>query len=114
MRISEDTGATLETVELAKKAGGDPRDWKLHETVAGFFLHAAEPNNPVRARRFYDSALRLAPKELPKKDRWLMEEGIGISWLMQDQPTPARPHLERGLEIARHPSMDPRCALRVA
>ena len=74
-------------------------------TVAGYLLHEAKPKNPSRARRFYLSALKLAPKEIEPKERWLIEEGVGLSWLMQDQGEPAIAPLERGLSAAREPGM---------
>jgi hypothetical protein len=107
VHLSEDTGATLETVSLAKQSQGDPRDWRLHMAVAGYYLHTAKPNNPSRARRFYLSALKQAPAEIEANDRWLIEEGVGLSWLMQDQGGPALAPLERGLEIARRGGTPP-------
>ena len=101
VEISEDTGATLETVTIAMRDGGDPRDWQLHGAVGGIYLHKAEPAEPELARRFYLSALKLGGSLIGPKDLWLLEEGVGLSWLMQDEGVPGIPHLARALEMAK-------------
>jgi hypothetical protein len=101
VRLSPDRGATPETVYLARKSGGDPGDWKLHTFVAGQYLHAVKPPVLARARRFYESAQYLAGSQLDAQNRWLIEEGIGLAWLFEDNGEKALPFLSRALEVAR-------------
>ncbi len=115
VKISEDTGATIETVALAKRTGGDPRSWHMHLAMAGLIFYgkglgdpkapeSGKLNDPGRARRFYESALRLGGDDIPPSDLWLIEEGIGISWLRQEDGQHALSHLERALVTARMPA----------
>lgn len=101
VRIGPDTGATLETVSLALEGGPDPLGWESHQLVGGLYLHKAEPRNPARARRFYDAALRIGGEAILQENRYLIEAGNGIAWLMQDKGAEAIPHLERALGAAR-------------
>ena len=84
VKILEDQGVTLETVNVAMNQGGDPRDWLLHFQVASIYLHRMEPSKPERARRFYESSLTLGKSSISPRFLWLIEEGIGITWLSQD------------------------------
>ena len=101
VRIGRDTGATLETVEFAKRRGGDPRDWRLHVLAAEAYLHDEAHRNPARARRFYTSALRLGGSRIPAADRLAIEQGLGLAWLAEDEGHEAIPHLARALQAAR-------------
>ncbi len=101
VRVLRDAGATLETAELAKRRGGDPRDWRLHLQAAEAYMRDEAHRNPERARRFYASALRLAGARITPADRLAIEEGIGFSWLAEDNGEEAIPHLDRALEAAR-------------
>ncbi len=101
VRITPDRGSTPETVQLARKTGTDPGDWKLHLFVAGQYLHAVKPPVLARARRFYESARHLAGSQLDMRSRWLIEEGIGLTWLYEDNGEKALPFLNRALEVAR-------------
>lgn len=100
VRIAKETGATLETVELAKRKGGDARDWRLHMLVAEAYLRDEDHRNPARARRFYASALRLGGKRVPLVDRFAIEQGIGLAWLAEDDGREAIPYLMRALQAA--------------
>ena len=100
VRIEKESGATLETVELAKRKGGDPRDWRLHMLVAEAYLREEDHRNPARARRFYASALRLGGKRIPLVDRFAIEHGIGLTWLAEDNGGEAIPYLMRALQAA--------------
>lgn len=99
VRILEDTGATLETVSLALRFGGDPRDWDTHLAAATMYLY--QDDKPERARRFYESALRLGGDEQESHLLWGIHEGIGLSWLMQDQGREALEPLRLALADAR-------------
>jgi len=101
VRLSPDNGATHETVMLAHRTGGLPGDWRLHLQVAGYYLHGAKPPVTDRARRFYISARDLAGSQLDPQSHWLIEEGIGLTWLMENDGTKAIPFLKTALEIAR-------------
>ncbi len=98
--IGPDTGATLETVDLALRGGPDPLGWEAHMLVAGIYLHRIDPPDPARARSFYDTALRLGKESIPMTALYVIEEGIGIAWLMEDRGAEAIPHLERALTVA--------------
>ena len=98
VRIFPDNGATHETVMLARKLGKDPGDWRIHLAVAGVHLYAKPPRN-VQARRFYTSALQRAGTELDTKSEWIIQEGIALAWLFEDNGEKALPYLMRALEI---------------
>jgi hypothetical protein len=101
VHLLADTGATLETAEFAKRRGGDARDWKLHLLVAEAYMHDESHRNPERARRFYASALRLAGPRMKAPDRLNAEQGIGLTWLAEDNGEEAIPHLERALHASK-------------
>jgi len=101
VRMLADTGATLETAEFAKRRGGDPRDWKLHLLAAEAYMHDEAHRNPERARRFYASALKLAGPRMRPPERLNAEQGIGLSWLAEDNGQEAVPHLERALHAEK-------------
>ena len=101
VRVGRDTGATLETVEFAKRKGGDPRDWRLHLMVAQAYLRDEDHRNPARARRFYESALQIGGPRLKEVDRLAIEQGLGLTWLAEENGREAIPHLERALQLAR-------------
>jgi hypothetical protein len=72
--IGPDTGATLETVELARTMGGRPGDWRLHTIVAKRYSeekswHAAVP--------FYRYALAAGAESIPPPDRVDLLFGLG-------------------------------------
>ncbi len=101
LRLEHDPGATLETAELARRGGGDPRDWRLHLRVADTYLHDEARPGPARARRFYESALRLGATRLLPTDRFTIETGIGLAWLQEENGRAAIPPLKRALQAAQ-------------
>jgi len=101
LHLERDAGATLETAELARRDGGDPRDWKLHLRVADNYLRDETRPIPARARRFYESALRLGAASLRPADRFAVESGSGLAWLQEERPEDAIPRLKRALQAAQ-------------
>ena len=101
VKLGPDRGVTVETVALASTQGRHPTDWEIHLAAASHYLHQAEPPVPERARRFFSSTIELAGEELDDEHRWIIEEGIGIAWLMEDDGDAAIPPLSRALELAR-------------
>jgi hypothetical protein len=99
VEIGEDNGVTLETVAAGERMGMRPDRWEVHETVAGDFLYEIDPPVPHRARRFYESARQLGGEEIPQLHLWLIEDGIGRTWLFEDDGEKALPHLQQALKI---------------
>ena len=98
--LSEDTGATLETVALASEFGGQPGDWGLHLMAASVYLHDEEEVKPELARRFYGSALERGGEEMNDYQRWIAEEGIALALLAEDKGAEAIYHLQQALQLA--------------
>lgn len=101
LRLGHDPGATVETADVARRDGGDPRDWRLHLKVADGYLHDEARPNPGRARRFYESALRLGGTRLPVTDRFKIDAGMGVAWLQEQNGREAIPPLEHALQMAQ-------------
>lgn len=101
VRIGEDTGATLETVNIALHGGPDPLGWESHMLAGGVVLHLSKPPDPERARRLYEAALRMGGEAIPALARYYIEAGIGLAWLQEDKGVEAIAPLERGLKAAR-------------
>jgi hypothetical protein len=103
VKLGPDTGATPEILEFARRRGGDPRDWRLHRMAAEAYLGDEARRSPARARRFFDSALRLGGKKLAAADRAALEQGVGETWLMEDDGEDAIPPLKNALQAADRP-----------
>jgi tetratricopeptide (TPR) repeat protein len=65
----------------------------------------------ARARQLYEKATRLGGDKIDTQNLWLIEEGIGLAWLMDGNGERALPHLERALEVAARPGDDSRAML---
>lgn len=100
VKIDEDIDVTTETVALAQEMKGGPGDWIVHLATASKYLHGMNPSVPVRARRFYESALELGG-DLEDQYLWIIHEGIGLTWLEEDSGQEAIPPLEKALSVAR-------------
>lgn len=94
----------VETVAVGRSVGLRPNHWRVHLTLAGEYLHNAQPANPTRARHYYENALRLSQGDLPFEDAWTLYEGIGLSWLEEDNGDAAIDPLSQAVELARSAS----------
>ncbi len=100
VRIDPDREVTIETIAIARDLKKKPDDWQVHLAAAGSYLHESEPPIPHRARRFYESALALG-SGIDPDTMWTIEEGIGLSWLMEGEGDKALAHLSISLRLAR-------------
>jgi hypothetical protein len=91
----------VETVAVGRALGLEPENWKVHQVIAGEYLHNFSPKKPARARAYYESALSLSPGEIGFDDRWTILAGIGLSWLFEDNGESAIAPLAKAVEMAR-------------
>ncbi len=109
VRIPEASEISLETVSFARALGVDPHHWMVRFALAAHYLFDSEPPIPGRARRFYEDALRLGGEEVDLEAQSLIDLGIGVSWLMENEGANAIPYFESVVVIAReNPSMSQR------
>lgn len=107
VRLSPDNGATHETVAIARKGGLDPGDWKTYMLVGGLYLHG-KPRVLDRARRFYAIALMKAGSGIDPKSEWYIQEGIGLAWLLENNPAMALHPLLRAKDITEKGYREPK------
>lgn len=91
----------VETVSVGQALGLEPDDWKVHQIIAGEYLHNISPSNPARARSYYQSALRLSAGNIGFEDEWTIQAGLGLAWLHEDNGQSAISPLRRAVELAR-------------
>ncbi len=101
LEIKPRSGVNVETVAVARSLGIEPDHWRVHQVIAAEYLHNTQPTNPERARRYYRSALALAPDDLPFEEEWTIHDGIGMSWLSQDEGHAAIGPFTKAAELAR-------------
>lgn len=90
----------LETVAMAVIRRLEPDHWQVHLALAGLHLHN-QPPNPARARRYYQNVLRLSRGDASFDEAWAVHEGIGLTWLDEDDGTSAIAPLSKAVELVR-------------
>lgn len=91
----------VETVAVGALLELEPNHWRVHQVIAGEYLHNVSPPNPTRARAYYENALRLSGGDLSFNDAWAIQEGIGLSWLNQETGQSAIAPLLKAIKLAR-------------
>ena len=128
VRIGPDTGATVATIRVAMRDGGDPRDWQNHLTAAMDFLFSGDPAfwwlrgykeagmkmtrasgipppDPVTARRFLRAALDLGGASIGPATRVVIELEMSSTYYLEGDLDGGLPHEEAALALAR--KLDP-------
>ena len=97
IRVDRNKDVTVETVSIGRQQKIASDGAQAHMLAASYYLHRAKPANPGKARRFYQSAYRLTEDKSDIVQMWVIKEGVGISFLMQENSKQAL----RSLQEAR-------------
>lgn len=101
VKIDRKRDTTVETVSLGRLQKLASDGWQSHLLAASYYLHRAKPPRPAKARRFFLSSQRLSKNKNNIMQQWSIEEGVGLSYLMQQNGDKALTPLQTALRIAR-------------
>lgn len=101
VELQQRPGVNVETVSVGRALSLEPDHWKVHQVIAGEYLHNLSPTNPGRARTYYENALRLARGSIGFEDEWTIQAGLGLAWLHEDNGESAISPLRKAVELAR-------------